>query len=264
MGSLWKSKLGPRYLLGGTHPDIWLGSSSEVLMWTGALDICRSTSHASYKACHHTQVIPDPQSLSSCRGIQGVVNLFKAEELGVGQPNGCDTYKHYGRCSYRVENMTKVEVAKKKVAELGKQVDEQTADIITPGYVDDGLGGGPEYVVQKLIGVESFCPLEEEINTTQTLSFRGIQGEEQTLTFRGKQGDDKGSCPTGLAGRSPSRTLPDKETNTENEGLDMKIVLLKLNHGVANVIAEDKIKEVFKNVSSVEFVTQFPVTDTIA
>merc|ERR1711867_11775 len=144
-----------------------------------------------------------------------------------------------------------LEVAKKKVAELGKQVDEQTADIIMCGYVDDGLGGGPEYVVQKLIGVESFCPLEEEINTTQT------------LTFRGRQGDDKGSCPTGLAGRSPSRTLPDKETNTENEGLDMEIVMLKLNPGVTNVIAEDMIKEVFKNVSSVKFVTQFPVTATI-
>jgi len=50
---------------------------------------------------------------------------------------------------------------------------------------------------------------------------------------------------------------------TTDEGLDMKIVLLKLNHGVANVIAEDKIKEMFKNVSSVEFVTQFPVTATI-
>merc|ERR1711929_36656 len=77
--SLWKSKLGPGYLLGGTHPDIWLGSSSEVLMWTGALDICRSTSHASYKACQQTQGIPDPQSLS-CHGIQGVLNFFKVEE----------------------------------------------------------------------------------------------------------------------------------------------------------------------------------------
>merc|ERR1712121_39427 len=103
--SLWKSKLGPGYLLGGTHPDIWLGSSSKVLA-SGALDICRSTSHASYKACHHTQVIQDPQSLS-CRGIQGVVNFFEAEELGLGQPNRCDTYKHCGRCSYRTENMTK-------------------------------------------------------------------------------------------------------------------------------------------------------------
>ena len=52
--SLWKSKLGPGYLLGGTHPEIWLGSSSKVLA-SGALDICRSTSHASYRACHHTR-----------------------------------------------------------------------------------------------------------------------------------------------------------------------------------------------------------------
>merc|ERR1711872_225635 len=51
---------------------------------------------------------------------------------------------------------------------------------------------------------------------------------------------------------------------TTDEGLDMKIVLLKLNHGVANVIAEDKIKEMFKNISSVEFVTQFPVTMSTA
>ena len=82
--SLWKSKLGPGYLLGGTHPDIWLGSSSKVLA-SGALDICRSTSHNSFKACHHTQVVNDPQSLS-CRGIQGLVNFFEAEELGVSQP----------------------------------------------------------------------------------------------------------------------------------------------------------------------------------
>merc|ERR1711873_275203 len=46
--SLWKSKLGPGYLLGGTHPDIWLGSSNKVLA-AGALDISRSTSHASYE-----------------------------------------------------------------------------------------------------------------------------------------------------------------------------------------------------------------------
>ena len=45
-----------------------------------------------------------------------------------------------------------LEVAKKKVAELGRQIDGQTADIITRGYVDDGLGGGQEYVVKKLIG----------------------------------------------------------------------------------------------------------------
>merc|ERR1711867_110456 len=120
--SLWKSKLGPRYLLGGTHPDIWLGSSSEVLMWTGALDICRSTSHASYKACHHTRVDQDPQSLS-CRGIQGVVKFFEAEELGVGQPRRCDTCKNCVRCSYRAEYMTKVEAAELAAIEQNVVVD---------------------------------------------------------------------------------------------------------------------------------------------
>ena len=55
-----------------------------------------------------------------------------------------------------------LEVAKKKVAVLGKRIDEQTAEIITRGYMDDGLGGGPEHVVRKLMGVESFHPPEEE------------------------------------------------------------------------------------------------------
>merc|ERR1712121_20306 len=56
-----------------------------------------------------------------------------------------------------------LEVAKKKVAEYGRSVDDQTADIIMRGYVDDGLGGGEEEVVKKLIGNESFGtgPLEE-------------------------------------------------------------------------------------------------------
>ena len=49
-----------------------------------------------------------------------------------------------------------LEVAKKKVAELGRNIDSQTADIIMRGYVDDGLGGGEEYVVKKLIGEELF------------------------------------------------------------------------------------------------------------
>ena len=37
-----------------------------------------------------------------------------------------------------------LEVAKKKVAELGREIDNQTADIITRSYVDNGLGGGEE------------------------------------------------------------------------------------------------------------------------
>ena len=40
-----------------------------------------------------------------------------------------------------------LEVAKKKVAEFGSSIDNQTADIIMRGYVDDGLGGGEEHVV---------------------------------------------------------------------------------------------------------------------
>ena len=35
-----------------------------------------------------------------------------------------------------------LEVAKKKVAEIGRNIDSQTADIIMRGYVDDGLGRG--------------------------------------------------------------------------------------------------------------------------
>ena len=49
-----------------------------------------------------------------------------------------------------------LEVAKKKVAELGRNIDSQTADIIMRGYVDNGLGGGEEYVVKKLVGEELF------------------------------------------------------------------------------------------------------------
>merc|ERR1711973_573540 len=57
------------------------------------------------------------------------------------------------------------EVAKKKVAEYGRPVDSQTADIIMRGYVDDGLGGGDREVVDKLVGEEILGigtgPLEE-------------------------------------------------------------------------------------------------------
>ena len=49
-----------------------------------------------------------------------------------------------------------LEVAKKKVAELGRSVDGQTADIIMRGYVDDGLGEGDEHIVKKLIREELF------------------------------------------------------------------------------------------------------------
>ena len=107
--SLWKSKLGPGYLLGGTHPEIWIGNNSEILT-TGAMDICRATNHASYKVCHQTQTIKG-------------VNFLEAEELGVGQPKRCDTCKHCVRCSYRVEHMTKTEVAELAMIEQNVIVD---------------------------------------------------------------------------------------------------------------------------------------------
>ena len=53
--SLWKSKLGPGYLLGGTHPKIWLGDSNEKLA-SGALEISRTTHHAIHQVSHHTQL----------------------------------------------------------------------------------------------------------------------------------------------------------------------------------------------------------------
>ena len=65
---------------------------------------------------------------------------------------------------------------------------EQTAEIIMRGYVDDGLGGGPEYIFKKLMGEESFHPPEEESKTAQALSYRGKQGEDQALSYHGRQG----------------------------------------------------------------------------
>ena len=46
------------YLLGGTHPEIWIGNNSEILT-TGAMDICRATNHASYKVCHQCEVVEE-------------------------------------------------------------------------------------------------------------------------------------------------------------------------------------------------------------
>ena len=86
-----------------------MGASNKVLA-SGALDICHSTSHASYRACHHTQV---------AKGI----NFLEAEELGVGQPKRCDTCKHCVRCSYRVEHMTKVKAAELAMIEQNVTVD---------------------------------------------------------------------------------------------------------------------------------------------
>ena len=43
--SLWESRFGSGYLLGGTHPDIWLGNRKKELV-AGALQISRSTNLA--------------------------------------------------------------------------------------------------------------------------------------------------------------------------------------------------------------------------
>ena len=62
--SLWKSKFGTGYLLGGTHPKIWLGNRTESFA-SGALQISRSTNHASYKVSHHTQLFKDKNFLKA-------------------------------------------------------------------------------------------------------------------------------------------------------------------------------------------------------
>ena len=78
--SLLESRFGTGYLLGGTHPEIWGGDGTEMLV-SHALQISRSTNHASYKVSHHAQLSKDK-------------NFLEAEELGVGQPRRGDTCKH--------------------------------------------------------------------------------------------------------------------------------------------------------------------------
>ena len=71
--SLWESNFGTGYLMGGTHPDIWLGRGRETLV-KGALQVSRATNHASYKrvfkVCHSTQAVRDKEK-----------NFLEAEEL---------------------------------------------------------------------------------------------------------------------------------------------------------------------------------------
>ena len=107
--SLWESRFGSGHLLGGTHPEIWLGSRGEALV-SGALQISRSTSLATYKVSHHTQSTKDK-------------NFLEAEELGVGQPRRCDTCKHCVRCSHRAEHMTRREAAELVMIEQNVTVD---------------------------------------------------------------------------------------------------------------------------------------------
>ena len=68
--SLWESRFGSGYLLGGTHPDIWLGSRGEALV-LGALHMSHSTSLATYKVSHSTQSSKDKTREVDNVGIPG-------------------------------------------------------------------------------------------------------------------------------------------------------------------------------------------------
>ena len=61
------------------------------------------------------------------------------------------THMHFGdRCA-----MCGLEVAKTKVADLGKNIDPAAVDMIKMTYVDDGSGGGTKETVDRLIGEET-------------------------------------------------------------------------------------------------------------
>ena len=77
---------------------------------SGALQISRSTSLATYKVSQSTQSTKDK-------------NFLQAEELGVGQPRGCDSCKHCVRCSHRAEHMTRREAAELVMIEQNVTVD---------------------------------------------------------------------------------------------------------------------------------------------
>merc|ERR1712219_30528 len=70
--SLWKSDYGKGYLLGRTHPNIWLGKKEALV--PEALHVSRSANH-SYKVCHSSQVLKDKEK-----------NFLETEELGISQP----------------------------------------------------------------------------------------------------------------------------------------------------------------------------------
>ena len=61
------------------------------------------------------------------------------------------TRMHFGdRCA-----MCGLEVAKTKVAELGKDIDSKAVNMIKLTYVDDGAGGGSKETVDRLVGEET-------------------------------------------------------------------------------------------------------------
>ena len=64
------------------------------------------------------------------------------------------THMHFGdRCP-----MCGLEVAKTKVADLGKHINPEAVPMIKLTYVDDGSGGGTTETVDRLIGEESTDP----------------------------------------------------------------------------------------------------------
>ena len=72
--------------------------------------------------------------------------------------NGEEEWKIYGFLAMHFGDRCAgcgLEVAKEMVADAGKDIDEETCEMIKKIYVDDGAGGGEEEVVEKLIGEES-------------------------------------------------------------------------------------------------------------
>ena len=114
--SLWESDYGTGYLLGGTHPNIWLGGREALV--PEALHVSRSTNHASYKICHSSLVSKDKEK-----------SFLEAEELGVSQPKRCDTCKHCTRCSHRAEHMTKKEAAELVMIEQNVTLDPASKNV---------------------------------------------------------------------------------------------------------------------------------------
>ena len=73
-----------------------------------------------------------------------------------------------------------------------REIDNKTADIITRGYVDDGLGGGRDHVVRKLIGVEYFNTEDEQSGPTPYL---GVQESKAIAITPGREGQVSMATP---------------------------------------------------------------------
>ena len=56
---------------------------------------------------------------------------------------------------------TGLEVAKRKVADVGEAIDPDAAEMIKKGYSDDGVGGGTKQDVERLMG-EHYDPEKDE------------------------------------------------------------------------------------------------------